>query len=75
MDFAMFCPINMNCVIPEQPLSEMNKASECMKTQATAINQTTNPLAFETTQTGTFVCYLFNLIHLHQLCDSNPYSL
>jgi hypothetical protein len=42
----------MNCVIPKQPLSEMNKAQECMKTQATAINQTTTTLAFKTTQTG-----------------------
>jgi hypothetical protein len=29
----------MNCVIPKQPLSEMNKAKECMKAQAIAINK------------------------------------
>ena len=39
MNFAMFWTINMNCVIPKQPLSEMNKAQECLETQTTAMNQ------------------------------------
>ena len=49
--FCNFRTHQKDYIIPEQPLSEMNKASNCLETQAIAINQTTNTLAFETTQT------------------------
>jgi hypothetical protein len=57
-------------------LSEMNKAKECMKAQAIAINKNYQHNSdWNNTKKGAIMCYLFNLIHLHQLCDSNPYSL